>query len=67
MNAAGKLDGAGDVLFSEAIVAEGELVFAKACALGLEGIVSKRGGSFYKSGRSRNWVKTKNQAFVRAS
>jgi hypothetical protein len=38
---------------------------AKACELGLEGIVSKRAGSFYLSGRSRNWLKTKNPAFVR--
>jgi ATP-dependent DNA ligase len=39
--------------------------FAKACELGLEGIVSKRPGSFYKNGRSRNWLKTKNPDFVR--
>jgi ATP-dependent DNA ligase len=39
-------------------------VFAKACELGLEGIVSKREGSFCKSGRSRNWLKTKNADFV---
>jgi hypothetical protein len=38
---------------SEAIEAEGALVFAKACALGLEGIVSKRLGSLYSSGHSR--------------
>jgi bifunctional non-homologous end joining protein LigD len=38
-------------------------VFAHACALGLEGIVSKREGSLYKSGRSRNWLKTKNPDF----
>jgi bifunctional non-homologous end joining protein LigD len=56
------LDG---VLFSEAIEAEGALVFAKACEMGLEGIVSKRAGSLYKSGRSRNWLKTRNPAFVR--
>jgi ATP-dependent DNA ligase len=41
------------------------VVFAKACELGLEGIVSKRPGSFYKCGRSRNWLKTKNPDFVR--
>ena len=41
------------------------IVFAKACELGLEGIVSKRAGSFYKSGPSRNWLKTKNPDFVR--
>jgi len=40
-------------------------VFAKACKLGLEGIVSKRVGSRYRSGNSRLWVKTKNAAFVR--
>ena len=40
-------------------------MFAKACELGLEGIVSKRAGNFYKSGPSRNWLKTKNLDFVR--
>jgi bifunctional non-homologous end joining protein LigD len=53
------------VLFSEAIAAEGALAFAKACDLGLEGIVSKRSGSFYQSGRSRNWLKARNPEFVR--
>jgi ATP-dependent DNA ligase len=41
------------------------VVFAKACELGLEGIVSKRAGSLNKSGPSRNWLKTKNPDFVR--
>jgi ATP-dependent DNA ligase len=42
------------------------VVFAKACELGLEGIVSKRRqGSLYKSGKSRNWLKTVNPNFVR--
>ena len=31
------------ILFSEALAAKGAVVFAKACELGLEGIVSKRG------------------------
>jgi bifunctional non-homologous end joining protein LigD len=52
-------------VFSEALVEEGAVVFAKACELGLEGIVSKCAGSSYKSGRSRNWLKTKNPDFVR--
>jgi bifunctional non-homologous end joining protein LigD len=52
--------------FSDALEAEGPLVFAKACEMGLEGIVSKRAGSFYRSGPSRNWLKTKNPDFVRA-
>jgi bifunctional non-homologous end joining protein LigD len=53
------------ILFSEALAEEGAVVFAKACELGLEGIVSKRAGSLYRSGRSRNWLKTKNPDFVR--
>jgi ATP-dependent DNA ligase len=53
------------IVFSEAIAAEGAVVFAKACELGLEGVVSKRVGSLYKSGPSRNWIKTKNPGFVR--
>jgi bifunctional non-homologous end joining protein LigD len=40
--------------------ADGPLVFAHACKLGLEGIVSKRRDSPYSSGRSRHWIKSKN-------
>jgi ATP-dependent DNA ligase len=36
--------------FNEALAGEGTVVFAKACELGLEGIVSKREGGLYKSG-----------------
>jgi hypothetical protein len=32
----------------------------QACKLGLEGIVSKRKGSAYRSGRSPDWLKMKN-------
>jgi hypothetical protein len=39
------LIGQDGIMFSEAIEAEGTLVFAKACELGLEGIASKRLGS----------------------
>ena len=53
------------IVFSEALGAEGAVLFAKACELGLEGIVSKRAGSAYTSGRSRSWLKTKNPDFVR--
>jgi bifunctional non-homologous end joining protein LigD len=35
-------------------------VFAHACKLGLEGIVSKRKDSRYRSGRSPHWIKMKN-------
>jgi bifunctional non-homologous end joining protein LigD len=53
------------IVFSEALVEDGAVVFAKACELGLEGIVSKREGRFYRSGKSRNWLKTMNPNFVR--
>jgi ATP-dependent DNA ligase len=36
------------------------MVFRHACKLGLEGIVSKRKGSPYRSGRSPDWLKSKN-------
>jgi bifunctional non-homologous end joining protein LigD len=35
-------------------------VFQHACQMGLEGIVSKRLGSRYRSGRSPDWLKFKN-------
>src|SRR4249919_2417445 len=38
----------------------GALVFQHACKMGLEGIVSKRLGSRYRSGRSPDWLKFKN-------
>jgi ATP-dependent DNA ligase len=41
---------------------DGLLVFAQACKLGLEGIVSKRRDSSYRSGRSPDWIKSKNPA-----
>ena len=50
---------------ADALAAEGAVAFANACELGLEGVVSKLEGSFYKSGKSRNWLKTKNLDFVR--
>ena len=53
------------ILFSEALAEKGAVVFAKACELGLEGVVSKREGSFYRSGPSRNWLKAKNPDLVR--
>jgi bifunctional non-homologous end joining protein LigD len=43
--------GAG-IRFNEHIEADGPTVFAHACKLGLEGIVSKRKDSPYRSGRS---------------
>jgi ATP-dependent DNA ligase len=45
--------------FSEAIVGSGPDVFAAAVRMGLEGIVSKRLGSHYRSGRVDSWYKVK--------
>ena len=39
---------------------EGEKLFEAVCDLGLEGIVSKRLTSVYRSGPSRAWLKIKN-------
>jgi ATP-dependent DNA ligase len=41
---------------------DGETVFRHACKMGLEGIVSKRRNSPYRSGRSPDWLKMKNPA-----
>ena len=57
--------GVDGVVFSEALATEGAVVFAHACRLGLEGIVSKRAGSRYRSGASRNWLKCLNPDFQR--
>jgi bifunctional non-homologous end joining protein LigD len=46
--------------FNEHIAEPGDVVFRHACKLGFEGIVSKRLGSPYISGRSRAWLKLKN-------
>jgi bifunctional non-homologous end joining protein LigD len=40
------------IWFNDHIEEDGETVFRHACKLGLEGIVSKRKGSPYRSGRS---------------
>ena len=37
-------------------------MFEHACKMGLEGIVSKRRNSAYRSGRSSDWIKSKNPA-----
>ena len=54
-----RLPHAGMVL-NEVFEGDGDILFAHACKLGCEGIVSKRLGSPYRSGRSPHWVKVKN-------
>jgi bifunctional non-homologous end joining protein LigD len=39
---------------------DGATIFRQACAMGLEGIVSKRLTAPYRSGPSRDWLKVKN-------
>jgi bifunctional non-homologous end joining protein LigD len=49
----------GAVRYSSHFVEDGKLVLQRACALGLEGIISKAGQSVYVSGRGKSWVKAK--------
>jgi bifunctional non-homologous end joining protein LigD len=53
------------IQLSEAITGDGARIFRHACLMRLEGIVSKRAGSRYVSGRTRAWLKTKNPNFER--
>jgi bifunctional non-homologous end joining protein LigD len=46
--------------WNEHIEGDGETIFRHACKLGLEGIVSQRKDSPYRSGRSPDWLKMKN-------
>jgi bifunctional non-homologous end joining protein LigD len=48
------------IRFNAHMEGDGPTVFAHACKLGLEGIVSKRKDSAYRSGRSPDWLKMKN-------
>jgi bifunctional non-homologous end joining protein LigD len=50
------------IRWNEHIEGDGPTVFAHACKLGLEGLVSKRKDSAYRSGRSPDWLKMKNPA-----
>ena len=48
------------LIYSEHMSGDGPTVYSHACKLGLEGIVSKRLDSKYRSGRSKEWLKIKN-------
>jgi bifunctional non-homologous end joining protein LigD len=45
---------------NEHLTHPGDVVFRHARKMGLEGIVSKRLGSRYRSGRSPDWLELKN-------
>jgi hypothetical protein len=55
--------GAG-ILLNEHIAEDGATVFAHACRLGAEGIVSKRIDSTYQSDPCRVWIKVRNPASI---
>jgi len=48
------------IQFSDHAECDGALFFKHAAELGVEGMVSKRARSLYRSGPSKNWLKTKN-------
>jgi bifunctional non-homologous end joining protein LigD len=52
------------ILFNEHIVEDGPVVFAHACRLGAEGIVSKKVDGTYRSGPCRVWIKVRNPAHL---
>lgn len=53
--------------YSEHFVEPGQTMLRHACRMGLEGVISKRVDASYRSGRGRDWIKskcTKRQEFV---
>ena len=52
-------NGSGSLAYSEHVVGHGAEVFRQTAQAGIEGLVSKRAGSAYRSGRSGDWIKSK--------
>ena len=52
----------GGIVFNEHYKADGAIIYKHACALGCEGIVSKRLGSPYRGPAPDCWIKVKNPA-----
>jgi hypothetical protein len=50
------------IALNQHFVGDGASIYEHACALGCEGVVSKRLGSTYRSGRVNDWLKIKNPA-----
>jgi bifunctional non-homologous end joining protein LigD len=50
------------IVLNEHFEGDGAMIYRQACALGCEGIVSKRVGSPYRAGRTDHWIKVKNPA-----
>ena len=49
----------GPILYADHLVSDGPLLFAHACKLGFEGIISKKADAPYRSERSDAWIKVK--------
>ncbi|WP_306224377.1 DNA ligase D [Bosea beijingensis] len=49
----------GPLRFSEHFIEPGGVMLDHACRMGLEGVVSKRADAPYRSGRGRDWIKSK--------
>jgi bifunctional non-homologous end joining protein LigD len=52
------------ILLNEHIAEDGATVFAHACSLGAEGIVSKKINGSYHSGSCRAWIKVRNPTSI---
>jgi bifunctional non-homologous end joining protein LigD len=50
------------ILLNEHVAEDGPAVFAHACRLGAEGIVSKKVDGTYRSGLCSVWIKVRNPA-----
>jgi bifunctional non-homologous end joining protein LigD len=50
----------GGIVFNDHLEGDGATIFAHACKLGMEGVVSKRRDLAYRSGRAKGWLKIKN-------
>ncbi len=49
----------GPLRYSEHFIEPGQTMLRHACRMGLEGVISKRADAPYRSGRGRDWVKSK--------
>jgi len=54
-----KTQGESPLRYSEHFVEPGQTMLRHACRMGLEGVISKRADARYRSGRGRDWIKSK--------
>jgi bifunctional non-homologous end joining protein LigD len=51
--------GSDRILYAEHLEGDGTAIYDRACAMGLEGIISKQQDAPYRSGRTESWIKIK--------